>query len=342
MISIKFSLRLALTAASVLVAGAAARAETISVYCGAEEEQCQVMAVGFKKAAGIDVAMIRKSSGEILAQIRAEARNPRADIWWAGTGDPHLQAAEEGLTEVYRSPMLDKLHPWARTQADQSGFRTVGIYANALGFLYNTELVDKKKLAPPACWADLIKPEFKDEVQMANPNSSGAAYTALATLVQLLGEEPAFDYLRKLNANINQYTKSGGAPASAASRGETTVGMSFLALGVIHVLNKFPVKVVAPCEGTGYEIGSMSLIKGAPNPKAAKAFYDWALTAPAQELSIEAKSYQAPSNRDAKMPPEAPNLDNVKLIDYDFRKFGSTQERKRLLTRWDAEIGSKR
>lgn len=334
--------RMNLILPALLLATTGAVAQPLTLYCGAEEEQCQVMAVGFTRATGTQVAMTRKSSGEILAQVRAETRNPRADIWWGGTGDPQLQAAEERLLAVYRSPNLEQLHPWARRQAEQSGNRTVGIYANALGFLANNEVLARRNMAAPNCWADLLRPEYRGEIQMANPNSSGAAYTGLATLVQLMGEEPAFAYLKQLHGNISQYTRSGGAPAAAAARGETAIGMSFLALGVIQVLNGFPVRVIAPCEGTGYEIGSMSIINNGPNPRAARAFYDWALTARAQELSIEAKSYQSPSNREARMPPEAPDLSQVRLIDYDFARYGSAAERRRLLTRWDAEIGSQR
>ena len=42
---------------------------------------------------------------------------------------------------------------------------------------------------------------------MADPNSSGTAWTMLATIVQLMGEDKAFDYLKKLNNNIDQYTR---------------------------------------------------------------------------------------------------------------------------------------
>src|SRR3546814_16201597 len=87
------------------------------------------MVEAFTKETGIDVAMTRKSSGETFAQIKAEASNPRGDVWWGGTGDPHLQAAEEGLTEEYKSPMLPELLPWAQSPAEASGYKTVGIYA---------------------------------------------------------------------------------------------------------------------------------------------------------------------------------------------------------------------
>ena len=271
----------------VLAAGsampAAAQGE-VTVYCSVQEEWCRPMMQAFERKTGVKVSMTRKSSGEFYAQIKAEAANPRGDVWWGGTGDPHVQAAEENLTEPYKSPMLSELHPWAVKQAEQTGFKTVGIYSGALGYGYNKDQLAKRRIAPPACWADLLKPEFKDEVQVADPNSSGTAYTMLATLVQLMGEDKAFDYLKALHRNVNQYTRSGAAPARATATGETLVGIVFQHDAVTQTIAGAPVTVVSPCEGTGFEIGSMSIIKGAKNLENARKFYDWALTAEAQAI----------------------------------------------------------
>jgi iron(III) transport system substrate-binding protein len=143
------------------------------------------MRQAFETKTGIKTLMTVKSAGETLAQLKAEAGNPKADIWWAGGGDQHLQAAELGLTQDYRSPMLAKLHPWAVKQAEQAQWRTVGIYAGTLGIVWNTEQLAKRTLPAPKCWADLLKPEYKDEVQMANAQSSGTSYAFIATLVQM-------------------------------------------------------------------------------------------------------------------------------------------------------------
>jgi iron(III) transport system substrate-binding protein len=332
-----------MAALTAFFAGVPAKAEgNLTVYCSVQEEWCQLMVNEFQKATGITAAMTRKSSGETYAQVKAEAANPKGDIWWGGTGDPHLQAAEEGLTEAYESPMLAQLHPWALAQHKTAQGRTVGIYLGALGFGYNTELLAQKGLTAPACWADLIKPEFKGEVQVANPNSSGTAYTFIATLVQLWGEEEAFKYLKALDENINQYTKSGAAPAQAAARGETLIGIAFQHDVVTPgITSGAPLQNVSPCEGTGFEIGSMSIIKGATNLENAKKWYDWALSPDAQKLGAQANSFQNPSNKDAAIPEQAPKMGDIKLIDYDFAKYGSSDERKRLLGRWDKEIGAK-
>lgn len=322
--------------------GLAARADEITVYCGVQEDWCQAMMNAFTKETGVKVAMTRKSAGETYAQIKAEASNPKGDVWWGGPSDAQMQAAEEGLTVEYKSPKLAELQPWAKRQAEQSANKSVGVYAGALGFAVNTEIMKKKGWKTPACWSDLIKPEFKGEIQIANPNSSGTAYTAMATLVQIMGEDPAFDYLKKLHVNIAQYTKSGAAPAVAVARGEATIGVIFMHDGVTQAVNGFPVAVVAPCEGTGYEVGSMSIIKGGPNPAGAKKFFDFALTPKAQMTGAENKSYQVQSNLATPLPDQSPRLDQIKLIDYDFKKFGSGAERKRLLSRWDNEIGNLR
>ena len=185
------------------------------------------MVAAFEKATGIKVLMTRKSSGEFYAQLKAEAANPRGDIWWGGTGDPHLQAAEEGLTEAYKSPK----HGRAAGLGGAAGGAVEGPHGRRLRRRARLQLqhraAKKKNMPEPKCWADLIKPEFKDEIQVANPNSSGTSYTMLATLVQLMGEDKAFEYLKALHKNVNQYTKSGAAPARAAATGETLVGITF-------------------------------------------------------------------------------------------------------------------
>ena len=312
----------------------------LTLYCSVQEEWCRAMTVAFERDTGIKVAMTRKSSGEAYAQIKAEASNPRGDIWWGGTGDPHLQAAEEGLTLEHAPSKPDELNDWALSVWKSSKNRTIGIYSGALGFGYNSKTLAQRKMPEPKCWADLLKPEFKDEVQVADPNSSGTSYTLLATVVQLMGEDKGFAYMKALHKNINQYTKSGAAPAKAVSLGESAVGITFMHDMVAVAAENPDVKVIAPCEGTGYEIGSMSIIKGGKNLESAKRFYDWALTPPPQTLAASNKQLQIPSNKATPLPANSPKLATIKLIDYDFTKYGSSTERKRLLAKWDAEVKS--
>jgi iron(III) transport system substrate-binding protein len=323
---------LALCAASVQAQG------QLNLICSVPIPWCEAIAAQFTKDTGIKVGMTQKGSGESMAQVAAEKANPKYDVWYAGTGDPHLQAAELGLTDEYKSPMLPQLYDWAVKQAEQSKYHTVGIYTGALGIGYNPELLAKKNLPPPKCWADLANPIYKDEVQIANPNASGTAYSTIATFIQIFGEDKAFELLKGMHRNTNNYPRAGAGAIRAVARGETTIGVTFLHDGLTEIAGGFPVKIVVPCEGTGYEVGSMSIIKGARNLDSARKFYDWALSPAAQKIGGELKNFQTPSNKSTPIPAGALKMTDLKLIPYDFAKYGGAAERKRILEKWDKEV----
>jgi len=330
--------RLAAAAATIVVATAAHAQGQLNIVCSVPIPWCEALIGQFQKETGIKVGMAQKGSGEAMAQVAAERANPKFDLWYAGTGDPHLQAAELGLTDEYKSPMLPQLYDWALRQAEQSKYRTAGIYTGALGIGYNPELLAKKNLPPPKCWADLANPIYRDEVQMANPNASGTAYSTLATFVQIFGEDKGFELLKGMHKNTNSYPRTGAGAIRAVARGETSIGVTFLHDGLTEIANGFPVKIVVPCEGTGYEVGSMSIVKGAKNPENARRFYDWALTPAAQKIAGDLKNFQTPSNKSTPIPAGALKMSDLKLINYDFAKYGSAAERKRILEKWDKDV----
>ena len=306
----------------------------LTIYCSAQGDWCQKAAETFGKKYDVKVAMTRNGSGSTYAKILAEKENPRGDVWYGGTLDPHSQAGVNGLLESYKSPNLDKIAEPYRNPAASKQNHTTGIYIGILGFSVNTDLLKEAKLEMPKCWADLIKPEFKGKIQMASPQSSGTAYTALATFTQMYGVDKAFEYLTKLHQNIAQYTKSGSAPGKNAARGETMIGIGFLHDHGKEKAKGFPLELVAPCEGTGYEIGGLSIIKNARNMENAKLFVDWALSKEGMEVAASVQSFQVPTNTEAAIPAEAIRPEDVKLINYDFVKYGSEEMRKALISRW--------
>ena len=314
--------------------------QTVNAICSTDRPWCDLAASDFQKATGIRVVQTHRPTGEALAQLRAEASNPKTDIWWGGTGDPFLQAAEVGLLEPYRPVYLSDLHGWSVRQYAMSNDMVGSFYTSAIGFGWNTELLKKKKLPEPKCWADLIKPEYKGEVEISHPASSGTAYTVLAGLVQQMGEDAAFDYLKKLHRNISNYTRSGQAQAPKVAKGEVGVGITFLFSFEPWRHNKYPIQTAAPCEGTSYEIGGIALVKGARNPEAAKRYYDWLMSPAGQSAGGRSNSLQFPANKTFALDPRIPRLDDVRLIKYDFEKYGKAAERRRLIERWTKEVES--
>jgi len=311
-------------------------AERVNLLCSPDLAWCEALGPAFNEATGHDLEFIRVSSQDALARIRAEAENPVFDVWFGGTGDPHLVAAREGVTEFYEPSMWEDILPNLRSAV---GGEYIPLYAGALGFVVNTQVVEEQGLDVPTSWADLTDEQYRGLIAMPDPNSSGTAYTIIATLVQILGEDEAFDYLADLHRNVAQYTSSGSAPGQLAGRGEVAVAIQFMHDGVKFAEQGFPLQVIAPEEGTGYEIGGVSLIDNAPNREAAIDFIEWVLTPEAQAIAAaQGDSYQVQSNQNTPVPELAPDLDSINLIDYDFDRYGTPDVRSALVARWTENI----
>jgi iron(III) transport system substrate-binding protein len=329
--------------ATILLAAlvAMAQGQQLTALCSTDQGWCELAAKEFQAQTGIKVLQVHKATGEALAQLRAEAANPKTDLWWGGTGDPYLQAAEVGLLDAYRPAYLNELHGWSVRQYAMSDNQVGGFYTSAIGFGWNEDVLRKKKLTAPKCWADLIDPKYKGEIETSHPGSSGTGYTILAGLVQLMGEDAAFDYLKKLHRNVTQYTRSGQAQAKSVSRGEVGIGVSFIFGFENERINGFTmVRSAPPCEGTGYEIGGIALVKGSRNREAARRYYDFLMSPAGQSLGAKANSLQVPANKTFQVDPRVPSIESVRLIKYDFHKYGQATERKRLIDKWEREINS--
>jgi len=312
----------------------------LNMICSSPQPVCDAIVAEYVKQTSTDVSMIRLSSGEAYAKLRAEARNPKTDIWFSGTHDPHYQAADENLTLAYRSPNLVNLIPQAQAMAEETGYKSVAFDMGILGFVYNQEVLEKKGLPVPTSWADLLRPEYRQEIALSNPNTAGTGYSILVALVDLLGEDQAFDYLKKLSPNVATYNKTGNAVAGQAARGEVAIAILFLHDANILVRQGFPLKTVTPSEGTGHTLNGVSIVRGARNLEAAKAFMDWILTPEAQSVVVENGLNSYPAAKGTKLSEYTVGIEGVKLLDLDRKLYGSPEKRQALLSRWGREIGA--
>ena len=84
----------------------------------------------------------------------------------------------------------------------------------------------------------------------------------------------------------------------------------------------------------------IALIKGTRNLDHAKRYYDFLMSPQGQAIGAKAGSFQTPANKTFKPDPRIPAMDSVRLIKYDFEKYGRAAERRRLLERWTREVES--
>jgi iron(III) transport system substrate-binding protein len=296
----------------------------LNLLCTPQQEWCDGMKKEFEtKYPGVTVNFVRLSSGEALTRLRNEKENPQFDIWWGGPIDSFIAAKSEGLLEPYQAPGYANIRD-KNLMLDPDG-QWVGIYVGSLGFATNNDfLAGNPNVKPPASMDDLLKPEFKGQIYIAHPASSGTSYTFLCTILQQKGEDAGWEYMKQFAGQVAQFTKSGAAPVQSVGTGEGAVGVVFSHDIVAGIENGLPLTLSFPAEGTGYEIGGMGLVKGAKNPELAKAWFDWALEPTTQELGPKYKAFQAPTVNGAAA--SKPELLQVKLIDYDFDYCGSNKK----------------
>ena len=335
-----------------------AQEETLTVLCTPQEDWCVAMTQAFEAETGIRTSYVRLSSGESLARIRAAQDNPEFSVWWGGPADAFIAGSEEGLLEQYESPIAADI---PEQYKDADSYWT-GVYVGALGFCSNVDVLEEIGIEAPTSWEDLLAPELEGFVAMAHPATSGTAFTAFWTIVTLEADEleaaeegtgydeegfpteaavdAAFEYYAQLNNNILQYTRSGSAPGTLAGQGEIAVAIIFS-----HDCTKLQEEgfdgilvTTFPEEGTGYEIGGMAIIANGPEPEAARVWYDWALTAAAQEIGPSVNSLQLPTNTEAAISELAVNLEDINVVDYNFEAAGLN--RVAITERFDAEIAT--
>jgi iron(III) transport system substrate-binding protein len=322
------------TALLVIACSSKGRSREVNVLCSPEEEWCQGMAQAFETRYGVRVNYVRLSSGDSLSRLVAERDDPQFDIWWGGPIDSFVAAKQMGLLEPYESPGFENLRDQRKYRDPENYW--VGIYIGTLGFCTNQDwLADHPGTSAPRSWADLLRPEFGGEIIMAHPASSGTAYTALASILQIKGAAAGWEYLADLAGQVGEFTESGALPAALVGQGRAAVCVVF-SHDIVHEStdNGLPLTLSFPQEGTGYEIGGMGIVRGAKHLDAARRWFDWALTPEAQALGPAYGAYQAPTVKGVQL--SHPELLEVNLIDYDFQWAG--QHKTEFVSRFSEEI----
>ena len=288
------------------------------VYGSCEEPYLAAAAKHFEELYGIKTYYQRLSTGEVQAKITEENGNPSGDVWVGGTTDPYNESAKAGLLMAYEAKNAADLASDMYRDADGYWY---GIYKGILGFMVNTEELERLGLEAPQGWDDLLKPEYQGLIWMSNPNTAGTAKLIINTMVQLKGHDEAMKYFVELDKNIAQYTKSGSGPSKKVGIGECVIGIGFLHDGIAQILSGYDnIALIIPSEGTSFEIGATAIFEGCAHENAAKLWIEYALSPECVELADDAESYQFLVINSAQQPAavEPFGLDPNNVIDYDF------------------------
>lgn len=194
--------------------------------------------------------------------------------------------------------------------------------------IVNTKVLADKGLAEPTSYEDLLKPEYKDLISMANPKSSGTGYMFLKSLVNTWGEEEAFEYFDKLTENILAYTSSGSGPVNALVQGEVAIGLGMTSQTVIQINDGAPLKVLYFEEGSPYTIYGQGIVKGKEERECVKEVFDFMIKTYGYEYNEKFGPEKLFKDKDYKM-------ENYPTgIKYSDMKNNTIEEKERLLALW--------
>ena len=307
-------------------------ATEVVIYASVDEENSAKLFKAFEEETGISVKSVHLSSGPALARIEAEKDRPQADVWFGAPSENHISAKTQGLTVPYISPELDGL---GDNFKDPEGYWRC-IYMNPLCFGINTKALEKAGASLPTSWEDLTKPEYNDLIQAPTPQASGTAKAEVFGLCEIMGEDKAFEYMARLNKNIQTYTSSGTGPSKGVNVGDCAIGIQFTPAFFQFISQGLPVEVVFPSEGVPAEAPAVSILKGAENVKAAQIFVDWMTGKKGQNALSEQETYFYPVLASADLAQGMPAFDTLKIVPYDKAYYSENSER--LVQRWVNEV----
>ena len=273
----------AITTVLALGFAANAMAAELTVYTAVEAEDLPRYAAAFNEDhPDIKINWVRDSTGVITAKLLAEKNNPQADVIWGLAATSLLLMKGEDMLEPYAPKGVEKLDPKFVDKSTPPAW--TGMDAWVAAVCYNTVEGEKNGVPAPTSWKDLTKPEYKGQIIMPNPNSSGTGFLDVSSWLQMFGEEGGWSYMDALHENIARYTHSGSAPCKLAAAGETTVGVSFAFRGAKSKAAGAPIEIIVPTEGVGWDMEATAIVAGTDDLDAAKTLVDWTITKKANEL----------------------------------------------------------
>jgi iron(III) transport system substrate-binding protein len=244
-----------------------------------------------------DVQFLDMGSREILDRVRVERNRPQADLWWGAAHTTFQTAAEENLLAEFRPSWADKVPESSR---DPQG-RWYGTYETPQVIAYNSDAVTAADA--PHDWDDVLDPKWRDKVLIRNPNPSDTMRAIFGAMIWRFQKdtgspEKGYEWLRKLDANVHEYTADGTLLMQKLVRREGLITLWDMPdVRLYQEEKKLPVAYHLPSSGTPVITDGIAIIRGAPHEEEAKRFYEF-VTTPESLTYAAQKYYRIPVRTD--------------------------------------------
>ncbi|MGL4485255.1 MAG: extracellular solute-binding protein [Anaerovoracaceae bacterium] len=314
---------------------------TLNVYTALEDDIIADYLETFKEQnPDVTVNITRDSTGIITAKLLAEKDNPQADVVWGTAASSLLVLKSNDMLEAYAPKDVDKV--LKEFKGTDNPPTWVGIDAWETAFLVNKDVLKKKGITKiPKSYEDLLDPMYKGLITMPDPSASGTGLLTVNGLITLMGEDKAWEYLKKLDKNVAVYLQSGSAPAKDTAAGEYGIGISFgyRCVNSAAEMNGLG-EVVFPSEGSGWDVEANALIKKDEGTKEiSKKFLDWAISNEA--LAKYKENYPILSTGAGDSIPEGYTKDPMKQLIPGIDLQWCADNRDKILAEWTKQFSEK-
>ncbi len=261
--------------------GCSAQREQILIYTSVEDYVIEDITARLKEVfPEYDIIIEYVSTGNHAAKLLTEGINSECDISY------DLEYAY--MEQLSQEEILADLSEYDRSiYCEDTVVNSDYLIQCRVGgaIILNTEVLAEKGLAEPTCYEDLLKPEYKGLISMANPKSSGTGYMFYKSLVNAWGEEKALEYFEALSSNILQYTSSGSGPVNALLQKEVAIGFGMTSHAVTQMNEGAPLKIIFFEEGSPFTLYGMGIVSGKEKSTAVKEVFDFLVTTYNYELN---------------------------------------------------------
>jgi len=215
-------------------------------------------------------------TGRVLARVGAEidARNVTIDVMHVANMAAYIDMQAKGQLAEYMSPEYKAMPAGTKHDGHWATARAIGVIMT-----YNKNKVAEADV--PKAWKDLLDPKWKGKKFALQGSSSGTSFNQLYQLEEIYGA----DFMKQLAAQEPVVMTSGGQIIDGVVRGELLLG------GAIDHWTAFTdsakqagLMPIFPTEGTPISLSPVAMIKGGPNPNAAKLFMDFILSQEGQKI----------------------------------------------------------
>ncbi|MGE5553119.1 MAG: extracellular solute-binding protein [Betaproteobacteria bacterium] len=248
-----------------------------------------------KEKYGIAVKVSAINAGTPVAFGRINEWNgrPQADLFWGGETALFDKLAAKGLLEKLNLPRslwgdipatIGKPKPLPLK--DPAGF-WVGTTLEPYGIVWHPQILKRLGVPDLKSWDDLTNPKLKGWIAQCTPDRSSSNHASYEVIFQMKGLEKGWEWAEKVAANTGIFTTRSVDVPSVVAKGEFGVGFgvpSYMAFE--NVLAGYDLRYVAP-KNAYVTCEPISILKGAKNPKAAKAFVEFILSERGQRVFME-------------------------------------------------------